>query len=85
MGDLWVNGFSFFHCVASPFHSFVTTQMTSMAGFELLVCPMHSFEGIKCMRGCMLEEHRSKASPKVMAWKGAQATLWMVLGGWDSG
>ena len=25
MGFLWVNGFSFFHCVASPFHSFVTT------------------------------------------------------------
>ena len=24
-GVLWVNGFSFFHCVASPFHSFVTT------------------------------------------------------------
>ena len=24
MGFLWVNGFSFFHCVASPFHSFVT-------------------------------------------------------------
>ena len=22
MGFLWVNGFSFFHCVASPFHSF---------------------------------------------------------------
>ena len=25
MGFLWVTGFSFFHCVASPFHSFVTT------------------------------------------------------------
>ena len=25
MGFLWVDGFSFFHCVASPFHSFVTT------------------------------------------------------------
>ena len=25
-GFLWVNGFSFFHCVASPFHSFVTTE-----------------------------------------------------------
>ena len=25
MGFLWVNGLSFFHCVASPFHSFVTT------------------------------------------------------------
>ena len=23
MLQLWVNGFSFFHCVASPFHSFV--------------------------------------------------------------
>ena len=23
---LWVNGLSFFHCVASPFHSFVTTD-----------------------------------------------------------
>ena len=25
MGFLWVTGFSFFHCVDSPFHSFVTT------------------------------------------------------------
>ena len=25
MGFLWVDGFSFFQCVASPFHSFVTT------------------------------------------------------------
>ena len=24
MGFLWVTGFSFFHCVASPFHCFVT-------------------------------------------------------------
>ena len=24
---VWVNAFSFFHCVASPFHSFVTTQV----------------------------------------------------------
>ena len=51
--------------------------MTSMAGSELLVCPMH--------RGCMLEEHRSKASPQVMACKGAQATLWMVSEGWGRG
>ena len=27
MGFLWVTGFSFFHCVASPFHSFVTTYV----------------------------------------------------------
>ena len=40
---------------------------------------------IKCHRACKLEEHRSKVSPKVMTWKGAQATLWMVLGGWGSG
>ena len=35
----------------------------------------------------MLEEHRGQAyaSSKVMAWKGATATLWMVLGGWGSG
>ena len=26
MGFLWLTGFSFFHCVASPFHSFVTTM-----------------------------------------------------------
>ena len=26
MGFLWVTGFSFLHCVASPFHSFVTTM-----------------------------------------------------------
>ena len=25
-GFLWVTGCSFFHCVASPFHSFVTTM-----------------------------------------------------------
>ena len=53
-----------------------------MAG--LLMCPMHRLEG-KCHRGCILEEHMSKAKPKVMAWKGAQAALWMVLGGWGSG
>ena len=29
MGFLWVTGFSFFHCVASPFHSFVTTLLRS--------------------------------------------------------
>ena len=28
MGFLWVNGFSFFHCVASPFHSFVPVLST---------------------------------------------------------
>ena len=27
MGFLWVDGFSFFHCVASSFHSFVTTVL----------------------------------------------------------
>ena len=30
-GFLWVNGFSFFHCVASPFHSFVTIHMHALA------------------------------------------------------
>ena len=30
LGFLWVTGFSFFHCVASPFHSFVTTARVSM-------------------------------------------------------
>ena len=29
MGFLWVTGFSFFHCVASPFHSFVTTSTSN--------------------------------------------------------
>ena len=37
-------------------------SITRMAGFERLVCPIHRFEVITCMRGCMLEEHRSKAS-----------------------
>ena len=32
------------------------------------------FKVVKCNRRCMLEHHRSKASPKVMAWKGAQAS-----------
>ena len=47
-------------------------------------CARYTLAGlkvIKCMRGCMLEEHTSKASPMVMAWKGAQAPLWMELGG----
>ena len=30
MGFVWVNAFSFFHCVASPFHSFVTTHTDTM-------------------------------------------------------
>ena len=29
MGFLWVDGFSFFHCVASSFHSFVTPYIVS--------------------------------------------------------
>ena len=34
---LWLTGFSFFHCVASPFHSFVTTHTDPMqpAGGEV--------------------------------------------------
>ena len=39
MGFLWVTGFSFFHCVASPFHSFVTTTWTSAC--------MHAYEPSK--------------------------------------
>ena len=31
MGFLWVNGFSFFHCVACPFYSFVTTGGSALA------------------------------------------------------
>ena len=34
MGFLWVTGFSFFHCVASPFHSFVTTAAVGPRGYE---------------------------------------------------
>ena len=34
MGSLWVNGFSFFHCVASPFYSFVTTTLVSQGELE---------------------------------------------------
>ena len=32
MGFSWLTGFSFFHCVASPFHSFVTTDAWSVHG-----------------------------------------------------
>ena len=32
-----------------------------------------------------MEEHMSKTLLKVTASKGAQATLWTVLGGWGSG
>ena len=35
MGFLWLTGFSFFHCVASPFHSFVTTQHTLITSMWL--------------------------------------------------
>ena len=31
MGFVWVNACSFFHCVASPFHSFVTTLGNAIA------------------------------------------------------
>ena len=61
--------------------------MTSMAGSELLVshgARCTGLEGIMCKKGPMLKENRSKAWPKVMAWKGAQARLWMVLGAWGS-
>ena len=57
MGFLWVNGFSFFHCVASPFHSFVTTLgnaadptgcmgflwVESCSFFHCVVSPFQSF------------------------------------------
>ena len=33
MGFLWVTGFSFFHCVASPFHSFVTTTKCVLSSY----------------------------------------------------
>ena len=46
MGFLWVNGFSFFHCVASPFHSFVTTGI-GVAG------------GSNCNRG-LASAHRAR-------------------------
>ena len=45
-----------------------------------LGCWCARYTGLKVIRGCMLEEHTSKASQKVMAWNGAQAPLWMVLG-----
>ena len=35
MGFLWVTGFSFFHCVASPFHSFVTIVRTVLPSTEV--------------------------------------------------
>ena len=40
-----VNVDSFLHAVASPIHVSVNTRMTSMAGYELVVCPMHRFDG----------------------------------------
>ena len=33
-----VNGFSFFHCVASPFHSFVTTPTPTPGVFDFPLC-----------------------------------------------
>ena len=38
MGFLWLTGFSFFHCVASPFHSFVRSNTPNpKARLELFV------------------------------------------------
>ena len=47
-GFLWVIGFSFFHCVASPFHSFVTTRLpptgSVLASLRLPACSsVHSW------------------------------------------
>ena len=44
MGFLWLTGFSFFHCVASPFHSFVTTQKPPQHTAQI-TCSRH--------RGCV--------------------------------
>ena len=38
MGFLWVTGFSFSHCVASPFHSFVTTFYLGTEVHKLRAC-----------------------------------------------
>ena len=34
MGFVWVTAFSFFRCVASPFHSFVTTYQQALLTYE---------------------------------------------------
>ena len=43
MGFLWVTGFSFFHSVASPFHSFVITSTRADAFLHCVASPFHSF------------------------------------------
>ena len=82
MGFLWVNGFSFFHCVASPFHSFVTTSSTVL-NHRVLVCfrevlhalelPRPSCVTMKCeARTARLKQH-GLASPE--ACKGCMCTV----------
>ena len=61
------------------------TQIASMPEFELLVCSMHRFKGNKVPQGVQAGRAQEQGITKGDAWKGAQATLWMVLGGWGSG
>ena len=46
MGFLWVSGFSFFHCVASPFHSFVTTNTQSFWQSDVLGMTTPDFDDL---------------------------------------
>ena len=53
MGFLWVTGFSFFHCVASPFHSFVTTMAEVVSAFAALTVAYRTFpraKGYECQQ-----------------------------------
>ena len=60
MGFLWVTGFSFFHCVASPFHSFVTiymcvSEMKARRTCQQLLCgSLHMCTRDRLFTGCPL-------------------------------
>ena len=54
----WVNAFSFFHCVASPFHSFVTTSTAAL--------PAAAVSSDGAMSRCSSKPTPSKPAPLQM-------------------
>ena len=78
MGFLWVTGFSFFHCVASPFHSFVTTLHTQRPEESAV----HDWGTCTCTYAlgcCLLVGYVQRRGTSA-----AVAQAWWWLGGWPA-
>ena len=64
MGFVWVHADSFLHCVASPFHSFVTTYLSRL-GVDLCVGLLYLLQGfilsvlglVSLVLQCFLPQH----------------------------